>query len=424
MSFFNLFSKEKIRDSIQEEIEGEKLFYEGDKCFKIGNKEEAIKFFTKSIEASPNHSSVYLNRGASYMFQERYLEAFDDFIRAIDLENKGVSLDKESCVTGAMENISRIEKFISFEQAQGENIRNLLENDGKEHFTNRLAEELYECLNDHNETTKQFIYEEIEELKEMGGIHQEYALNCGFKYNKVSNFSNKHDTRKAFKAFKGILCCFSRDVQKMFDIRVNTLEKLNKMSEHSYKIEAESNNQKINFNSRLHLSEVGVDIMFIVKNGSIMYINQYADQLYEQNKDGYMYLNGRVVNFIFETDNNNTVEIFVAFDEAETTMFHGAIGADMSKLISSRVSLRCNMVTDAIMKFFIANGIKNVFAPTEKWSTQYLYTFKLCKKKEKYFMINNAHSQAYLISDNLYKNNDVSAIKAEFWGMQSVQEEV
>jgi hypothetical protein len=101
-------------------------------------------------------------------------------------------------------------------------------------------------------------------------------------------------------------------------------------------------------------------------------------------------------------------------------MFRGGLGANINQIISSR----CNMVTDAIMKFFIANGIKNVFSPTENFSSKYLYTFKLYKKNEKYFMINNTHSQAYLISDNVYKNNDVSAIKAEFWDMQCVQDEL
>ncbi|MFM5144900.1 hypothetical protein ACEUA0_20815 [Aeromonas veronii] len=230
MSFFKLFSKKKDnKESISNsnEIEGEKLFRQGIQYSQIGNQEEAIKFFTRSIEVSQNHSAVYVNRGACFMIQERYLEAFDDFSYAIEMEKNGLSLETEACTPAAIQNIQRIQPFIAFEQKTGDAVRSQLTSDGEEHFTKRWSEVLLDQFLDNDvHIAQQFIYEEIKELEEMGGIHQEYALNCGVDYKKFSNVASEQDTGKAFIMFKSVLCCFSRTPEVMFQIRTKVLEQL------------------------------------------------------------------------------------------------------------------------------------------------------------------------------------------------------
>jgi hypothetical protein len=136
-----------------------------------------------------------------------------------------------------------------------------------------------------------------------------------------------------------------------------------------------------------------------------MYINKDADHLYELDKDGDMKLDGRIVNFIFK-DSNEVVEIFVAFDDQDSySMFTMNMGRDE----------RLNYVAQAIFQFMGQNNITNVFSPTAQYSSQYHYTFKLYKKNEKHFMINNSQSHTYLISDNLYKSNNADEIKSECW---------
>ena len=138
-----------------------------------------------------------------------------------------------------------------------------------------------------------------------------------------------------------------------------------------------------------------------------MYINNSADQLYTLDKDRDMKLDGRVVNFIFK-DSEEVIEIFVAFDEQDSySMFTMNMGRDE----------RLNYIAQAILKFMGQNNITNVFSSAANYSSQYHYTFKLYKKNEKHFMVNNSQSHAYLIADNIYKSDNADEIKSEFWEM-------
>jgi tetratricopeptide (TPR) repeat protein len=600
MPFFNLFSKKKDNKksiSNSNEIEGEKLFRQGIQYSQLGNQQEAIKFFARSIEVSPNHSAVYINRGACFMIQERYLESFDDFSYAIEIEKNGLSIDAEACTPAAIQNIQRIQPFIAFEQKTGDAVRAQLTSDGEEHFTKRWSEVLFDqFLGNDVRIAQQFIYEEIKELEEMGGIHQEYALNCGVDYKEFSNVPTEQDTGKAFIMFKSVLCCFSRTPEIMFQIRTKVLEQLlnlisqgtqseserissliswakinglperelvegmfgdqryegfpsdvdsitylkefNRFAKGSiydfdgslevnlnhknikglpseffdlvgihvlylhtnslielpaeignlsnlYKLDlgnnklkciprtlcnlkhleylnlhgndlaklpdeivnlenltqinlsdnpelvltakqkewlsyfdeddiwidsdllSRSNSEYINLNSlgRMHLSDAEVDIMFVVKNDDVLYVNNLADSLYEVDKDGDLKLDGRVVNFIFR-DGHETIQVFVAFDDQDSySMFTMNIGRDD----------RLNYVAQAIFQFIGENNIENVFSLEGRYSSQYHYAFKLYKKGDKHFMVNNSQSQAYLISGDTFKSEDVDAIKSEFW---------
>ncbi|EOB3674071.1 hypothetical protein ACHELX_000879 [Vibrio vulnificus] len=406
MYFLNFFSKKnnKVNTTNSKEIEGEKFFRQGIQYSQFGNQEEAITFFTRSIEASPNHSAVYLNRGACFMIQERYLEAFDDFSYVIEMEKKGLSIDSESCSPGAIQNIQRIRPFIEFEKKTGDVVREQLTLDGEEHFTMRWSEVLFgQFLDNDIRIAKQFIYEELKELEGMGGIHQEYALNSGVDYKKFSNVGSEQDTGKAFIMFKSVLCCFSRNPERMFQIRTEIIDKLHNIINQG--AATELTHMDLNNFGRMHLSDAEVDIMFIVKNGDVLYINNQADSLYEVDKDGDLKLDGRIVNFIFR-DGLETIQIFVAFDEQDSySMFTMNMGRDD----------RLNYVAQAIFQFMGKNSIEGVFTREGRYSSQYHYTFKLYTKDDKHFMVNNGQSQAYLISGKTFKSEDVDAIKSEFW---------
>lgn len=405
MSLFSFFSR--IKTDPKAEAQGEQFFRQALQYHQYGNQDDAILFFTKSLEVSPNHSSVYLNRAGCFMIQERYLEAYDDYRKVIDMEKNKESVDIERTTPMALQNIERIKFFISFEQKSGDTVRQQLSNDGLKYFAQRWAEILSnQHLANDLDLIKYFILEEIKELEEMGGIHQEYALNCGINHSEFIKVTENNNTGKAFIFFKSILCCFSRDPLKMFEIRTAILNKLISLSITSNSGNNISN-QKIDYDGGMRLIEAEVDIMFIVKNGEVMYVNNETPHLYEIDKDGDMKLDGRVVNFIFK-DSNEVIEIFVAFDDQDSySMFTMNMGRDE----------RLNYVAQAIFQFMGQNNITNVFSATATYSSQYHYTFKLYKKNDKHFMINNNQSQAYLISENIYKNNNADDIKSEFWGM-------
>ncbi|MGP4986437.1 hypothetical protein [Pseudoalteromonas nigrifaciens] len=405
MSLFSFFSR--IKTDPKAEAQGEQYFRQALQYHQYGNQDDAILFFTKSLEVSPNHSSVYLNRAGCFMIQERYLEAYDDYRKVIDMEKNKESVDIERTTPMALQNIERIKFFISFEQKSGDTVRQQLSNDGLKYFAQRWAEILSnQHLANDLDLIKYFILEEIKELEEMGGIHQEYALNCGINHSEFIKVTENNNTGKAFIFFKSILCCFSRDPLKMFEIRTAILNKLISLSITSNSGNNISN-QKIDYDGGMRLIEAEVDIMFIVKNGEVMYVNNETPHLYEIDKDGDMKLDGRVVNFIFK-DSNEVIEIFVAFDDQDSySMFTMNMGRDE----------RLNYVAQAIFQFMGQNNITNVFSATATYSSQYHYPFKLYKKNDKHFMVNNSQSQAYLISENIYKNNNADDIKSEFWGM-------
>lgn len=156
----------------------------------------------------------------------------------------------------------------------------------------------------------------------------------------------------------------------------------------------------------MRLEEAEVDIMFIVKDNVVTYINGVSGHLFKTDDDGDEELQGRVVNFVFQ-GKSGTVEVFVAFDEQDAyTMF--TMRAGMQE--------RLDFVARAIFQRFAQNNIGNTFSFTDQYATQYQYTFKLFHKSNRYFMVNNAQSQAFLVDRNGIQRNNVDKIKQDFWG--------
>ena len=157
----------------------------------------------------------------------------------------------------------------------------------------------------------------------------------------------------------------------------------------------------------MRLEEAEVDILSIVRNNNVIYINDESDHLFITDKNGDEKLDGRVVNFVFSGQSDGEViEIFVAFDDSDSyTMFTLQVG----------MMERLNYVAQAIFKYFAEVGIQNVFSPIEKYSIQYIYTFKVYRKNGKNFMVNNAQTQAYLIEESAIMRDDVDKIKNIFW---------
>lgn len=202
--------------------EGEKLFRMGLMHYQNGNQEMAIDYFNQSIGMNPNSPTAYLNRGGCLMIQERFLEAGDDYRRVLEMSEN----TSDEHYQGALINLNRLEPILDFERRHGEEVRANLVNDGIDHLSTRFSQVIYGTFLDKNrEMAKQFLFEELNELSEMGGVHQEFALNCGVDYSHFSQVLSTYDTSNAFVFFKGILCCFSKDKLKMFEVRKNILEK-------------------------------------------------------------------------------------------------------------------------------------------------------------------------------------------------------
>jgi hypothetical protein len=159
--------------------------------------------------------------------------------------------------------------------------------------------------------------------------------------------------------------------------------------------------------SGMRLQEAEAEILFIVDNNTVIYANEEANRLFTTDNDGNEKLNGRVVNFVFSgRSSKSVIEVFIAFDHSDSYI--------MFTLQAGMIE-RLNYVAQALFKYFAENSIRGIFSPTETYDTQYIYTFKLYKKNEKFFMINNSQTQAYLIDGSIILRDDVNEIKSIFW---------
>ena len=171
------------------------------------------------------------------------------------------------------------------------------------------------------------------------------------------------------------------------------------------------NIEYLNINGGIRLNEAEVDVMFIVKNNQVIYINDSVSHLFKVDKDGDKKLDGRIVKFDYKAKNNNLIEVFIAFDESDSyTMF--TMGAPVSE--------RFNYVAKAVLEYFYERDIQNVFIFTEEYELQFEHAFKLYEKNQRYFMVNNSQSKSFIIEKNKIlksydRGNSVDRLKELFW---------
>ena len=60
----------------------------GTKCANQGSYNEAIPYFTKTIEINPNSAKAYFERGNAYYCKAKYDLAISDFDKAIEVDPK------------------------------------------------------------------------------------------------------------------------------------------------------------------------------------------------------------------------------------------------------------------------------------------------------------------------------------------------
>jgi hypothetical protein len=177
------------------------------------------------------------------------------------------------------------------------------------------------------------------------------------------------------------------------------------------KSKTEETVQYLDINGGMRLNKAEVDIMFIINNNQVIYVNNQADNLFVLDKDGDQKLEGRIVKFHFTNKLNESLDIFVAFDEQDSyTMF----------TLQGGIQERLNYVANAIFEYFYKENILHEFIMTEPIQVQFEYAFKLYKRKNDSFMVNNGQTQAYVVNkDSILssgKNGDsVDSLKELFW---------
>lgn len=176
--------------------------------------------------------------------------------------------------------------------------------------------------------------------------------------------------------------------------------------------ESGSGNQEyLHIDGGMRLAEAEVDVMFIVKNNQVIYINNNANHLFSVDKGGDQKLDGRIVKFDYTTKKNETIEVFIAFDDSDSyTMF--TLGAPTQD--------RFNYVANAVLEYFYKKNITNVFVFTEEYRLQFEHAFKLYQKDKHFFMVNNSQTKSFIINKNqILRSGDagksVDKLKEIFW---------
>jgi len=262
------------------------------------------------------------------------------------------------------------------------------------------------------ELALQFILEELDAARNGNKKAEDFVLNSGFNpyeyigaLEKTTWEGDESELEHVQLYLRHFMTKIS-DIDLMVELSVSVVDKIMK----KWEIGKYSNHQT-SLAGGMRLEDAEVDILSIVRNNNVIYVNEEADHLFEPDRYGDEKLDGRVVNFVFSGQSEGTViEIFVAFDDSDSyTMF--TLQAGMIE--------RLNFVAQAIFNYFAETGIQNIFSPVEGYSTQYIYTFKVYRKNGKYLMVNNTQTQAYLIDKSAIMRDDVDEIKNIFWNEHS-----
>jgi hypothetical protein len=150
----------------------------------------------------------------------------------------------------------------------------------------------------------------------------------------------------------------------------------------------------------------GAEVMFVAKENFLIYTKKECDGIFEIDRDGDQKLSGRVACLVYRGQSNKSViEVFVAFSEEES---YG--------LFTMQLGIQERLAHLSKVAFQLLGHHKNLFSNTDTYSTQFVYTFKLYKKGDKFFMVNNQQTAAYLVDETGIQRGSSDKIKRKFWG--------
>lgn len=220
MGLFDMFKK-PINDEMKE---GETEMRRGLEADSRKEYDKALEHFTKSIEIADYIWEVYSNRGAVYQKLDRFLDARDDYNKAIQL---GGDLSVQF-------NLDAIQNWCDYADKNSDIIKNLIQKDGIEFATKRFAEVITEKMHNSYDDVYYFILEEIQELREYfnNSITIMFILKSGIKQSEYLNLNsdktNQSIQDEALNLSKSIYCCLSKEPDIMLKFRISLIDQIMK----------------------------------------------------------------------------------------------------------------------------------------------------------------------------------------------------
>ena len=277
-----------------------------------------------------------------------------------------------------------------------------IELDGVEHAIRRLTEVTLNKIGS-KEIAYQFILEELEGASMGNSLSKDFAKTSGInpiEYKGAMDNSmievDGPEGPQQFLRYIGMQLSESLRVQVSLGVVDGVMKHF---SLGKYK------GQKISVDQNLFFKEIGVNVLAIISNDEVIYINKESNQLYEIDSDGDAKLIGRSANMILIDQTTDTrLETFVAFDEEESyALFTAKIG----------MQERFNSLIQNLYGFY-AKNMPTLLNATSNYASQYVYTYRVYKKDGSLLLLNNSDQGVVINNDEILRGSG-DQMKTIFW---------
>jgi len=277
-----------------------------------------------------------------------------------------------------------------------------IELDGVEHAIRRLTEVTLNKIGS-KEIAYQFILEELEGASMGNSLSKDFAKTSGInpiEYKGAMDNSiievDGPEGPQQFLRYIGMQLSEPLRVQVSLAVVDGVMKKF---ALGKYK------GQKISVDQNLFFKEIGVNVLAIISNDEVIYINKESNQLYEIDSDGDAKLIGRSANMVLIDQTTDTrLETFVAFDEEESyALFTAKIG----------MQERFNSLIQNLYGFY-AKNIPTLLNATSNYASQYVYTYRVYKKDGSLLLLNNSDQGVVINNDEILRGSG-DQMKTIFW---------
>lgn len=142
----------------------------------------------------------------------------------------------------------------------------------------------------------------------------------------------------------------------------------------------------------LRLEDSKVDVIAIVHDNELIFLNTGSNHLFRDKNDSSQELLGKVTVVTYQDKSmGKLTEVFVAFEQLD----------DIYQLNSEFIrKARLNHVSDEVYDYIILNFPQVLSKKSSGYYTDFIYAFDVCRLNEDYLIVNNNYTKGYVIKNN------------------------
>lgn len=157
----------------------------------------------------------------------------------------------------------------------------------------------------------------------------------------------------------------------------------------------------------LRLEDSKVDVIAIVHDNELIFLNTGLNHLFRDKNDSSQELLGKVTVVTYQDKSmGKLTEVFVAFEQLD----------DIYQLNSEFIrKARLNHVSDEVYDYIILNFPQVLSKKSSGYYTDFIYAFDVCRLNEDYLIVNNNYTKGYVIKNNKIIRGSASEVVKLFW---------